>query len=428
MEKLMQYVWQHRLWRQNDMRTVDGRRVQVIDPGRLNTDAGPDFFNAKICIDGRMWAGNIEIHVKASDWHRHGHSSDSAYDSVVLHVVDRDDAVIRRRDGQIIPQLRMPCAADLHIKYGALVGAADRGLPCAAAIKDMPPVYLTDWISTLGFERLYNKAERLEETRRRFGGDWEQAVYVSVARCLGFSTNSEPFERLAMSLPLMFIGKHADSPLAVEALLFGQSGLLDKYKDTDPYAARLSREYAFLAHKFGLRAPESLGWKMARMRPTNFPYRRIAVLAAMLRSGFRMTSRLLAIRTIDDAMTIFNPPMESYWATRYAFGQAGERQLRAMSRESVIIMTINCVAPLMMAYGTLHGDASLTDRASDLLHSLPAESNSIVTMFEASGMHASDAFTSQAMVELRRCYCEQRKCLYCRIGHRMLAENARRKE
>ena len=167
---------------------------------------------------------------------------------------------------------------------------------------------------------------------------------------------------------------------------------------------------------------------MARMRPANFPYRRIAVLAAMLRSGFRMTSRLLAIRTIDDAMTIFNPPMESYWATRYAFGQAGERQLRAMSRESVIIMTINCVAPLMMAYGTLHGDTSLTDRASDLLHSLPAESNSIVTMFESSGMHASDAFTSQAMVELRRCYCEQRKCLYCRIGHRMLAENARRKE
>jgi len=164
----MQYVWQHRLWRQNDMRTVDGRRLQVIDPGRLNNDAGPDFFNAKISIDGRIWAGNVEIHFRASDWHRHGHASDRAYDSVVLHVVDRDDAVIRRSDGQIIPQMQMPCSPDLHLKYGALVGAADRDIPCAGAIKDMPSVYITDWMSTLGFERLYCKGDRLRRMRRRF--------------------------------------------------------------------------------------------------------------------------------------------------------------------------------------------------------------------------------------------------------------------
>lgn len=428
MEKLMQYVWQHRLWRQNDMRTVDGRRLQVIDPGRLNNDAGPDFFNAKISIDGRIWAGNVEIHFRASDWHRHGHSSDRAYDSVVLHVVDRDDAVIRRSDGQIIPQMRMPCSPDLHLKYGALVGAADRDIPCAGAIKDMPSVCITDWMSTLGFERLYAKAERLEEMRRRFGGDWEQAVYISVARCLGFSVNSEPFERLAMSLPLMFIGKHADSQLAVEALLFGQSGLLDRYAGSDPYAARLSREYAFLSHKFGLRAPEALGWKMARMRPPNLPYRRIAVLASLIRSGFRMTSRLLAVRTIDDAMALFSPAMDGYWSTRYTFGPEGNRTLKAMSRESVTIMTINCVAPLMMAYGTVHGDTHLTDRASALLHSLAPENNRIVAMFCDAGIKVTDAFTSQALVELRRNYCEKRKCLYCRIGHRMLADSARRRE
>lgn len=152
--------------------------------GKAQQRCHSDFFNAKISIDGRIWAGNVEIHFRASDWHRHGHSSDSAYDSVVLHVVDRDDAVIRRSDGQIIPQMRMPCSPDLHLKYGALVGAADRDIPCAGAIKDMPSVYITDWMSTLGFERLYAKAERLEEMRRRFGGDWEQAVYISVAAVL----------------------------------------------------------------------------------------------------------------------------------------------------------------------------------------------------------------------------------------------------
>ena len=292
----MQYVWQHRLWPHSHLRTVDGLPVQIIDPGKLNTDAGPDFFNAKIVIDGRKWAGDVEIHVRASDWHRHGHDDDPAYDSVILHVVDRDDTAIRRSNGEIIPQLQMACTPDFSRRYNDLVGRADRDLPCAATIASMPGIYMADWLESLAFERIYSKTDRIDGLLSRMGGDWESACYITIARSLGFGINGDPFERLAISTPLMFIAKHCDSLLTIEALLFGQSGLLDA-APADSYVESLRREYAFMAHKFGLKPLQSPGWKMARMRPANFPHRRIATLAALLHGGTRMMSRLLEIRS-----------------------------------------------------------------------------------------------------------------------------------
>ena len=419
----MQYVWEQRLWPQSGMRTVDGRRVQVIDPGTLNHDSGPDFFNAKIVLDGEVWAGNIEIHVKASDWHRHGHDSDENYDSVILHVVDKDDAVIRRKNGEIIPQMRMPCASDLNRHYGELTGRADTDLPCESTIKQMPKLYLTDWLETLAYERLYDKADRIEELRSKFAGDWEQACYVTVARCLGFGTNSEPFERLALSLPLIIIGKHSDSLTAIEALLFGQSGLLESASD-DPYASHLKKEYNFLAKKFGLRRPENLGWKMSRMRPANFPHRRIAVLAALLHGGFRMLNRIVSIKTVDEACQLFMPSFEGYWESRYRFGAPSQRILTSMSRNSAMIMTINAVIPLMAAYAAANGDRTLEDRAVELMHKIGAENNTVISMFHRAGIESPDAFTTQALIQLRRNYCEKKKCLFCRIGHRKLSSHA----
>ena len=424
----MQYIWQHRLWLQSDMRTVDGQVVQVIDPGRLNTDAGPDFFNAKIQIDGRMWAGDVEIHVKASDWHRHGHDGDQAYDSVVLHVVDRDDTVIRRSNGEPIPQLRMPCAPQFHLSYESLVNRADRDLPCAAKIAEMKPLYLRDWLDTLAYERIYDKSDRIHQLLQRYSGDWESTCYATVARCLGFGVNGEPFERLALSLPLIFLGKHSDSITAIEALLFGQSGLLDTASHNDDYVQRLRNEYTFLAHKFGLRAPQSLGWKMSRMRPGNFPHRRIATLAAMLHGGFRMLARILKVTDLTEAESLFTPTLTGYWANHYNFGTPSPNTPSALSCTSIQGLVINAVVPLQLAYGMTHDDSELTDRAITLLQYIPAERNSIVELFTRNGIKISDAFSSQALIQLRRQYCETRKCLYCRIGHRMLAAQARRRD
>lgn len=421
----MQYVWQHRLWTQAEMRTVDGRAVQVIDPGRLNTDAGPDFFNAKIAIGGRTWVGNVEIHVRASDWFRHRHDADRAYDSVILHVVDRDDAVVRRPSGEPVPQLCMPCTPDFHQKYHRLVDSAESDLPCRCHIAEMPRLYLTDWLGALAYERLHSKVDRVYALLDRYSGDWEETCYNVVARCLGFGINGEPFERLAASLPLMFIGKHSDSLTSIEALLFGQSGLLDDAPAADAYVARLQREYEFLSHKFGLRRPGHLGWKMSRMRPGNFPHRRIAILAAMLYGGFRMMSRLLAVSSDEDAFTLFSPQVTGYWAHHYNFGTPQGKELGGMSRSSLSVMTVNAVVPLMYAYGTSHGDTALADRSVDLLHSLAPERNSIVDLFASAGIKCRDAFDTQAVIELRREYCEKRKCLYCRIGHRMLSASRR---
>lgn len=427
MEKLMQYIWHHRLWLQQNMTTVDGRRIQVIDQGRLNTDSGPDFFNAKILIDGRVWAGDVEIHVKASDWHKHGHDGNPAYDSVILHVVDKDDTIIRRSNGEAIPQMRMPCEPMFHKSYSELVGRSDLELPCALKIAEIPHLHMSAWLDSLAYERLYDKSDRACGLLKRFNGDWESVAYVTIARALGFGINGDSFERLALSLPLMFIGKHSDSVFSIEALLFGQSGLLDASANNE-YADRLRREYSFLAHKFGLKPPQSLMWKMSRMRPGNFPHRRIATLAAMLSGGFRMLSRILNIDDVEQATSLFSPQLDGYWSSHYNFGAPTTLHLGAFSKSSIVGLTINAVAPLQMAYGITHGDDSLCEKAVNLLQSMPSEKNKIVELFTRAGIKSGNAFSSQALIQLRRQYCETHKCLYCRIGHRLLAAQARRKD
>lgn len=426
MERLMQYLWQHRLWPQQLLHTTDGQPVRIIDPGRLNTDAGPDFFNAKISIGGHIWAGDVEIHVRASDWHRHNHDGDPAYDSVILHVVDRDDASISRSNGETIPQLCMQCTPEFSRRYDELVCRADTSLPCAAEIAALPPLHVTSWLSSLAFERLYDKVDRITSLLDRLHGDWESTCYVTLARNLGFSVNSDPFERLALSLPLIFIGKHSDSLTSVEALLFGQSGLLPPDAPQDPYVQLLQREYTFLAHKFGLHAPDNLGWKMSRMRPPMFPQCRIALLASILHGGFRMMSRLLDIKSVEDTRSLFSVELPEYWRSHYTFGPPSPRPTAPLSTSSIHLLAINTVVPLLYAYGLTHDDTALMDRAVNMLQQLPAEKNSVVELFTRAGIPARDAFASQALIQLRRCYCERRKCLYCRIGHRMLASKAPR--
>ena len=197
----MHYVWQHRLILPDYLVTVDGLPVTVIDPGRHNTDAGPDFFNAKVRIGDKLWAGDVEIHVRASDWHRHGHDGDRAYDSVILHVVDRDDAPVSRSDGEVIPQMVMRCTPDFSVSYDELVGRSDIDLPCAYAIPGLPRLHVTSWMAALGYERLYDKAARLTALMNDRPGDWDHALYVTLARALGFGLNSQPMERLALATP-----------------------------------------------------------------------------------------------------------------------------------------------------------------------------------------------------------------------------------
>ena len=426
MEQLMQYIWQHKLWRSEDMHTNDGRLVRVLDQGLLNTDAGPDFFNAKVEIDGQMWVGNVEIHVRASDWKRHGHDHDNAYDSVVLHVVDKDDAPVFRSNGERIPQLVLQVSPLFDSSYRQLVNSKLE-LPCASVIASVPRLTITEWIERLAFERLHSKVQRVRDLLDMYHGSWEDVCYVTVARNLGFGINNDAFERLARRTPLRLLHKHSDSLMQIEALLFGQAGMLDPTATgTDAYYQHLCSEYAFLANKFSLRPMEPESWKLFRIRPQNFPYRRIAMLAQYISGSFRLMAQILDANGEKELRKLFEVELTGYWSNHYSFGKPQEKPSLALSNRSIDIVLINTVAPLYYAYGEITGDYALTDKAISLLESLSPEKNSIVDSFVRAGIECDSALTSQALIELRHSYCDARKCIYCKIGHRLLSEAAHR--
>ncbi len=421
----MQYVWKHRLWRSGDMVTNTGKKVRVVDPGLLNTDAGPDFFNAKIEIDGHMWVGNVEMHYRATDWKRHRHDSDKAYDSVILHVVAKDDAPVRRTNGELIPQLVLEVSPQFNADYASLVGATIE-VPCATKIKQVPHLTIVEWVEGLAFERLHGKVERIHQLLDSFNGSWEDVCYVTLARNFGFGINNDAFERLARRTPLRLLGKHSDSVLQIEALLFGQAGMLDAQKPgMDSYYNQLCTEYAFLSNKFQLTPMEKESWKLFRIRPQNFPYRRIAMLAQFIEGGFRMMNRILEAEGEKEMRALFEVELSGYWTKHYTFGKPNERATATLSRSSIDIILINTVAPLLYAYGELTGNYEMTDKVIKLLEDLRAESNSIVSHFVAYGINCPDALTSQALVQLKREYCDARKCIYCKIGHHLLSKAAR---
>lgn len=423
MERLMQYLWQYRLIGPR-ARTVDGEEVSVIDPGLINRDAGPDFFNAKIQLGDRLWCGNVEIHVKASDWYRHGHDQDQGYDSIVLHVVAEDDMRVRRADGTLMPQMVMNFRKDFSESYKALVYRGDGLLPCADVIRSLEKVYVSDLLTNMAFERIGMKADDIKSLATQLHGDWRQTIYVVLAQALGFHINSQPFRRLAVATPLDCLLSHRDSRVSVEGLLFGQAGFLDnispKYLEKENYVALMLREYQFLAHKYRLKRPEGLQWKMARMRPANFPHRRIATLAAMICADFDIAQRVFAVRTIEDAFSLFDIKLDGFWAGRYNFASSPARSSVAFSRSSIVILTANVTVPLLYAFGMLTGDSGCQSRAMDILQQTPPEVNSVTAVFKNAGMCCGSAFDSQAMIQLCRNYCEPRKCIYCRIGHRLL--------
>lgn len=428
-EALLQYLWEHRLWEPSDLITTSSHRIVVLDPGRRNTGAGPDFFNAKVQIGHETWVGNVEIHVRASDWHRHGHQNDHAYDSVILHVVAHSDTHITRPDGSDIPQMILSFTPEFRRRYDAMVGDRTSLLPCMRDLADIPRILITDWITSLGYERLYDKVARIDQLHSQLDHDWQATAYVTLARALGFSINNEPFERLATATPLRFLLKHRDDPAILEAALLGQAGFLQDIVPETPedvaYADLLRAHYHFLKAKYDLHTLESPGWKMGRMRPANFPHRRIAALAAMVADGFRFGRQFSHISSLDEARELLGMRLSGYWNTHYTFGRASASAPSALSRESVDTLIINVVVPLLYAYGQVFADDSRMALAVELLQRLAPERNSVVSVFTDAGFVCDDAFTSQALIQLRRVYCEPRKCLYCRLGHRILARKAK---
>lgn len=424
MEMLYQYLWKQRMMGMK-LVTVDGSEVKIITPGIHNIDAGPDFMGARVRIGPQEWAGNVEIHVKASDWTKHGHGSDPAYDNVILHIVALDDARIPRNDGSEIPQIVVTLPESFFRMYATLSEkVAD--VNCKPWLDMVPELQRIDWLESLAIERMQMKASRILECVRTLRGDWNQACFAVLARALGFNLNGDPFEMLARSLPLNYVHRHSDNIMQLEALLFGQAGMLDTSLHIfDDYYQTLSREYFFLARKYGLRPMNATIWKYARTRPQNFPHRRIALLAKAIEGGFSLLADIRERKNNpDEIRKLFNWKAGGYWESHSDFDTPGIGNT-TLSPQALDLLMINFTAPFLYAWASAHGDPDSAEAALAIWEQMKPENNTFIRQWVNANIHPANAADSQALIQLRKIYCDADRCLDCRFAASLLKASSR---
>ena len=428
MEELLHYVWKHKLFPLSPLATTRCQRVEVIDPGLHNRNAGPDFFNAKVKIDGTLWVGNVEIHNKASDWYVHGHEKDERYDNVILHVCGIIDMEARNSKGSLLTQMLLAIPDHVLRHYKELL-SIDQYPPCYQIIPSLSRLTTHLWMSALQTERLSQKTEAIEERVRRCNGDWENAYFVTLARNYGFGINGDAFEQWALSVPLHSVDHHRDDLFQIEAIFMGQAGLLElqaipeRYQQdalNDGYFSKLRNEYLYLQHKFSLQPMDYKLWKFLRLRPQNFPHIRLSQLANLYYQRNASLSQLLEATTIKQATAVLATSVTPYWETHYTFGSTSVRNEKGISESSLRLLIINTVAPILFAYGKYRGEEKYCDRAFSFLEQLRPENNHIIRMWQQCGLSVENAGDSQALIQLKKEYCDKKDCLRCRIGYEYL--------
>ncbi|MDR2362109.1 MAG: DUF2851 family protein [Prevotellaceae bacterium] len=417
-EEFLHFIWEHALFDKSNLRTTRDEPLEIVTPGQHNTDAGPDFFNAKIRIGDTLWAGNVEIHRRSSDWARHVHSDDRSYDNVILHVVLEDDRPVARPDGQWLPTLVLRYAPELEQSYTDLL-QSPAWVPCRNVLKQTEPFRINYFLGRLLVERMERKSQQIIDVLQATQNDWREVFYRLLFRSFGFSINADPFEMLATATSLVAIGKHRHSLTQIEALLFGQAGLLQG-EATDAYHRTLQTEYAFLQTKFSLTPLEKHIWKFLRLRPFSFPTIRIAQLAKLLQQSHHLIDKVLYFRNVNELYTLFNVRASEYWDTHYLFGKTAKRYPKVLGRASIERILINLVTPFLFTYGRRQGDETLCDRALALVETLPPEKNQITAGWERLGVAADSAFYTQALIQLKTNYCNNKQCLKCSIGASLL--------
>ena len=419
MEKLLHYVWKHRLFPPHQLYAADGRPVEVLDPGLHNQHQGPDFFNAKVKIADTVWVGNVELHVKSSDWYKHGHEADERYNNVVLHVAQTLDEEVRTQSGQTLPQLQLDVPERVRQNYQELL-EEETYPPCYRVIPHVSEMIAHSWMSALMVERLEEKTRRIESILQDCTGNWERAFFRTLARNFGFGTNAEAFDLWAQHIPPQTIEKHRDNLLQVEAMFLGQAGLLSEdlvpEEKRDDYFRQLQREYKFLAHKFCLTPMDVRQWRFLRMRPQNFPHIRLSQLAMLYHRQQCNLSMLLEVRSREDIHRLFSTSVTPYWETHYTFGEESTAHAKRLQTASLDLLLINTAAPLLFAYGRSHFAEEKCELAFELLESTPPEHNFIPRSWAKAGIRAENAGDSQSLIQLRRTYCDRKDCLRCRFG------------
>ncbi|WP_231460123.1 MULTISPECIES: DUF2851 family protein [unclassified Pedobacter] len=422
-EDFLHYVWQFRSFDNSNLQTSTGDDLKIIHQGFLNKNSGPDFSNAKIQIGATIWAGNIEIHLKSSDWLKHNHQTDSSYENVILHVVYENDAEVNRIDGSVLPvlELKNRISIDLITKYEHLfLNLTD--FPCIGQINTVDKLIIDSFLSRTLIERFEQKAEIVINTLNELNGSWDETFYRFMARNFGFKVNALPFELFAKAIPQQIYAKHKDNQMQIEALVFGGAGFLSEHF-TEDYPLKLKQEFQFLQKKYAIKPLEATIWKFMRMRPQNFPTIRLAQFAALIVKANHLFSKIMEIKDINELRSLFeNLPVNDFWKKHYHFKKTAHGVNTQIGKTSIDNILLNTVALFLFAYGKHTGTQFYISRAIKLLESLPTEQNAITDKFVSAGVKIENAFSSQGIIQLKKQYCDEKKCLSCGIGIKILKQ------
>ena len=420
-EDLLQYAWQHKSY-QPELLSSEGQSIEVIHPGIKNTDGGPDFFNAKIKIDGTLWAGNVEIHLNDNDWYKHNHHLDSAYDNVILHVVNQTSTDTLNSKNRKIPVCKLHMSKEFVQRYQKL-NSNKQWVACEHTITAVNHFELNQWLDRLLIERLEDKSKLINSLLESNKNNWDQVFFILLARSFGFGLNGLPFELMARQTDLKILLKHADNLFQLEALLFGQSGFLNPLKETDDYAIELQKEYHFLKTKYNLKHIDRHLWKFLRLRPVNFPTIRIAQLANLIHVTKGQFDNLLKLDKSSNPLSDLTIDTSNYWLSHYQLGISSKKESKkTLGKQSLSRIIYNTIIPYLFIYAVKHNQEDQKEKIIDYLYHQPTERNNIIDKWAEIGVISENEAQAQALIHLKNIYCNNRKCLNCHIGHQVLCK------
>lgn len=424
-EDFLQYVWKYQRFTSHNLTCRDGQNLEVIKTGTHNFNAGPDFLDARLRIGDTVWAGNVEIHINSSDWYKHNHDKDKAYENVILHVVFTNDTPVLDKSGQEIPVLVLKDLLDYQIfrYYKSWVKKASF-IPCEELVVNVPDIVKTAAVQSEAINRLEIKSEQCSDLLNQTNGDIEEAFYQILCRSLGLSVNAMPFENLALNTPFSLLRKNKSSVFEMEALLLGQAGLLDDDTEQNAYLDKLKSEYAHQKLKYKLQPMPKTAWKYSRLRPQNFPAVRIAQLAQIYFNNGALAQKIIEQKSIRGIEEIFDVSLKTpFWKTHYTLKTSSEAVIKSLGKSTIDLLIVNAIVPFLFALASYNKDHSFRERAIDFLEELPSEKNAVISKFAKLDLLSRSALDSQGLIGLKKNRCEKLKCLNCKIGIYILKQN-----